>query len=113
MFSNDFMNKWNHPSDVEKKRKEEAEKKQSLILMLNIENLEKCIKKNSIDNLDRTKLFDKTFICDNFIHSSDYVYIYDNDENASEIKNLTEKFKPVVEKLDITHVDRPKNIIIK
>lgn len=112
MFSNDFMNQWNHPNDVEKKRKEEAEKKQKRILMMNIENLENCIKKHSIDNLDRTKPFDKTFICDNFIHSSGYAYIYDHDGNASEIKNLTEKFTPVVKKLDITHVDTPKNIVI-
>ena len=54
-FNNDFLNQWHDPEYVEKKRKEEEHKRRNNITRLNMESLEKCIKKNSIDELDRTK----------------------------------------------------------
>jgi len=77
-FSKDF---YTYLSDSYNKHTQEKKLKEhnNKIIKENISKLEDCIKKP----------FDKTFICDNFIHSSGYAYIYDHDGNTSEIKNLT------------------------
>lgn len=45
-FQSDFMNQWNHPEEVEKRRKESEKKKYNERTRINMESLEKCIKKN-------------------------------------------------------------------
>jgi hypothetical protein len=79
-FSSEFMNQWQEPKKVEEQRQKELEEKHAFIMEMNMKNLEKCIKKNTIDELDRTKLFDKTFICDNFFAKSAETNLYDEKE---------------------------------
>ena len=107
-FQSDFMNQWNHPEEVEKRRKESEKKKYNERTRMNMENLEKCIKKNSIDELDRTKPYDKTFICDNFISYSTGTYMYDVQTHVNEMKDFTEIIKPELEKMFIDYTDITK-----
>ena len=104
-FNNDFINQWNHPEDVEKKRKQEEEKRQQQIMKMNMESLEKCIKRNAIDDLDRTKRYDKTFICSNFISTNSH-YIYAD----SDMKNLVNNMKPKINELGIEYTDETDKI---
>ena len=104
-FNNDFMKQWNHPEDVEKKRKQEEEKRQKQIMQVNMESLEKCIRKNAIEDLDRTKPHDKTFICSNFISITGH-YMYDENE----MKNFVNTMKPKINELGIEYTDKPNKI---
>ena len=101
-FNNDFLNQWNHPDDVEKKRKQEEEKKQRELMKMNMESLENCIKKNSIENLDRTKPYDKTFMCGHFISKSRDKYM-----QADEIQEFAQNVKPIIKELGINYIDTP------
>lgn len=109
-FGNDFLKQWNDPTEVEKLRKaEEEEKERNTTTRFNMDLLEKCIKKHSIDELDRTKTYDKTFICDNFI--SEYgSYIYDNDFYAKGMNEFTQEIKPEIKKLNIDYVGNTPKI---
>ena len=79
-FSAEFMNQWQEPKKIEEQQQKELEEKHAFIMEMNMKNLEKCIKKNTIDELDRTKSFDKTFICDNFFAKSAETNLYDEKE---------------------------------
>jgi hypothetical protein len=107
-FNNDFLNNWHDPSYVEKQPKKEEQKRRTFITKMNMEELEKCIKKNSIDELDRTKPYDKTFICDNFISYSTSTYMFDVQTHVDEIKDFTEIIKPELEKMFIDYTDTAK-----
>jgi hypothetical protein len=104
-FNNDFINQWNHPEYVEKKRKQEEEKRQQQIMKMNMESLEKCIKRNAIDDLDRTKRYDKTFICSNFISTNGH-FMYDD----TEMKNFANNMKPKINELGIEYTDETDKI---
>jgi hypothetical protein len=104
------MKQWNHPEDVEKHRKEVEKKRQQDILRLNTETLEQCIKKNVIDNLDRTKPYDKTFICKDFLSIYGNYYINDNNEMNEFRKNIE---KNNIEKNNIEKNNIDKNNIDK
>jgi hypothetical protein len=107
-FDNDFLFKWHNPAYVETKRKEEEQKQRVMITKMNIAELERCIKKNSIDKLDRTLQYDKTFICDNFISYS-YTYMNDDDKtHIDEMKGFTEIIKPELKKMFIDYTDPVK-----
>jgi hypothetical protein len=105
-FASDFMNQWNNPVDVEKKRKQEEENKQKFYMKMNIESLEKCIHQNAIENLDRTKSYDKTFICSNFI-STYGNYIGDD----KEMKNLVCNMEQKINELGIKYTDKTTKIL--
>jgi hypothetical protein len=107
-FNNDFLNQWHDPTYVEKKRKEEEQKRRNSITRLNMEQIEKCIKKNSIDELDRTKPYDKTFICDNFISYSTSTYMSDVQTHVDEMKDFTEIIKPELKKINLDYTDTAK-----
>ena len=103
-FNNDFLNQWYDPLYAEKKRKEIEETKKNQIMKLNMENLENCIKLHSIEELDRTKPYDKTFVCDKFINSYGRAYIFDlKEDTKQEMEKIIEVAKPLVNKLGITH----------
>ena len=112
-FNNDFLNMWNHPEKVEETRKKEEEKRRNDITKINMENLERCIKKNSIDELDRTHPYDKTFICDNFISYKYGTYMFDNEFYANEMKEFTEIVKPELKKINIDYTDNAKKFNVK
>jgi hypothetical protein len=112
-FQSEFMNQWNHPEEVEKHRKESEKKKYNERTRINMESLEKCIKKNSIDELDRTKPYDKTFICDGFISYTSDVYMNNSAKHNEEMKHFTEDIKSEVKKLDINYTENPKVLINK
>lgn len=107
-FNNNFLKQWHHPQDVEKKREEEEQKRRFNITRINMEALEKCIKKNSIDELDRTKPYDKTFICDNFISYSSNRYMSDDQTHINEMTDFTDIIKPDLEKIFIEYTDTAK-----
>lgn len=110
-FQSDFMNQWNHPEEVEKRRKESEKKKYNERTRINMESLEKCIKKNSIDELDRTKPYDKTFICNGFISYTSDVYMNNSAKHTEEMKLFTENIKSEVKKLDINYSETPKVLV--
>lgn len=108
-FSNQFMNQWQEPAKVEEQRETELEKKQAFIMKMNMENLEKCIKKNTIDELDRTKLFDKTFICDNFFAKSGHSYLYD----IKEMDEFVKFVEPSIKELGLDYTNEKDKIFEK
>lgn len=55
-------------------------------------------KKNSIDELDRTKPYDKTFICNGFISYTSDVYMNNSAKQIEEMKLFTENIKSEVKK---------------
>ena len=109
-FNNDFLKQWHEPAYVEKKRKEEEQKRRNIITRLNMESLEKCIKKNSIDELDRTKPYDKTFVCDGFISYTSNIYMNNTPQHIQEMKEFTEQIKPELEKMFIDYTENTKEI---
>lgn len=111
-FNNDFINMWKHPEKVEETRKKEEENRRYFITKMNMEELEKCIKKHSIDELDRTKPYDKTFICDNFISYTYGSYMFDNDFYTKEMKEFTEIVKPELKKINLDYTDNTKKVNI-
>ena len=111
-FQSDFMNQWNHPDDVEKRRKETEKQKKNDITRMNMERLEKCIKKNSIDELDRTKPYDKTFICDGFISYTADICMNNTPQHIKDMKDFTEQIKPEIKKLNIDYTDNTTDILI-
>ena len=109
-FSHDFMNQWNDPKQVENERKKKEDIKHTNILRMNIEILEKCLKKNMIDSVDRTKQHDNTFICDHFFAKSGESYLYDTNEMIEFTNNIESKIK----ELGINYCDNDKkNEILK
>lgn len=108
-FSNEFINQWRQPKKVEEQRETELEKKQKFIMKMNMENLEKCIKKNTINELDRTESFDKTFICDNFFAKSGETYLYDKKE-MDEFAKIAE---PTIKELGLDYTNEKDKIFEK
>jgi hypothetical protein len=99
-FNNQFYEKWNHPEDVEKLRKQEEEKYNNNIIKTNMEILENCIQYNAISKLDRTKSYDKTFICNNFISKSGRAYMHNE-----EIQQFAQDVKSQIKELGIEYTD--------
>jgi len=112
-FQSEFMNQWNHPEEVEKRRKETEKKKYNERTRINMESLERCIKKNLIDELDRTKPYDKTFICNGFVSYTSDVYMNNSAKHIEEMKHFTEDIKSEVKKLDINYTETPKILVNK
>ena len=108
-FSNEFMNQWQEPKKVEEQRQTELEKKHAFIMKMNMENLEKCIKKNVIDELDRTKSFDKTFICYNFFGKSANSYLYDK----KEMNEFAKFAEPTIKELCLDYTNEKDKIFEK
>lgn len=107
-FNTQFMKQWNYPEDVEKLRKQEEEKKYNRICKINMKILENCIKYNAIENLDRTKLYDKTFICKNFISKSEETWMQNE-----EIKHFAHNVKYQIKELGIEYTYDKNNILIE
>jgi len=101
--NNEFFKQTINSENAEKKYKQESETRQ-LIMKMNMENLEKCIKKNSIDELDRTKPYDKTFICGQFISKSGDKFM-----QADEIQEFAQNFKPLINNQEINYINNHHN----
>jgi len=102
-FNNEFLNKWNQPEDVEKRRQEEKKKKENEIMKMNMESLEKCINKNAIEELDRTKPYDKTFMCTFFISRTGHNFM-----NNDEMKEFTKFVEPKINNLGLKFNENTK-----
>lgn len=119
-FSDDFIDDFNNPDKIEEKRIRERKNK---ITRKNMEILEKCIKKNSIEDLDRTKPHDKTFVCGGFLSERyidpvpprevlfgnyrelEYFLKNDNDKDIKQMNEFVTHAKSELKKINIDYVD--------
>lgn len=122
-FNEDFIDLYNNPEKIEEKKKKkiEYEKKEiqnenNNITLKNILKLQNCIQQNLFEKIDRTKSYDKTFICKNFesYYNAKTTTDMSNIDDKNAIKDM-EIFKeiivPELKKINVNYTDKINNIV--